>query len=565
MRFLAIIGAPGSACDRLFDLPCRYDAPGVQIYGDQPVHVGRNGLIIVGILQDSGRSKPREATEAAHKFSALVDDAWGSYIAIGLASGHRAVEIFVDPSGRMPCYRLERDNMLFLSSDARTTFCAAGMAAEIDWNRVALQLLRREWRGSATALEGLGEVPAGSLLTWSPEQETTHPLWSPRRFALVKDRSTFEQAAVRLRHAVNSAVRLEFADHGKILVGISGGMDSSIVAASLAAAGYDITCFTMYSEGDEGDERPYARLLADHLGVPLKAYPYKVEDIDLGTSGAASLPRPMGWPFQQSLDTACKTAFAETGADVIARGTGGDSVFCYHNSAASVVDAFAQRGPGAAWRSLLDVCGTTGASIWSASTLALKRALPGGRTPKPRWDRSMLTDDVIHHSAASERHPWLEECRDLLPGKQRHIDLIGATHNFLEARLVLDADIICPLLSQPVLETALGIGAPHWIKDGRNRAVAREAFRDRLPTAIVERSTKGGPTGFAARVYKSRLQQVREILMDGQLASRGITDRQAVEKATSGTDGDLPENYVRLLALVDAEAWARGWQSAPQG
>jgi asparagine synthase (glutamine-hydrolysing) len=115
------------------------------------------------------------------------------------------------------------------------------------------------------------------------------------------------------------------------------------------------------------------------------------------------------------------------------------------------------------------------------------------------------------------------------------------------------------------METAISIPTYEWIRGGINRAVARRAFADILPSAIIERTSKGGPGSFAAKVYRANRPRVRELLLDGKLVARGIVDRGAVEKATSqGSADSLPE-MVRLLALVDAEAWVGHWAGLASG
>ena len=91
----------------------------------------------------------------------------------------------------------------------------------------------------------------------------------------------------------------------------------------------------------------------------------------------------------------------------------------------------------------------------------------------------------------------------------------------------------------------------------RNRAVARAAFAADLPDLIVERRTKGGPDGFAAEVYETHRGQIREQLLGGMLRDHGVIDGTAVEAALSGDAMVRNLDFIRLLQLADAEAWAR--------
>lgn len=98
-----------------------------------------------------------------------------------------------------------------------------------------------------------------------------------------------------------------------------------------------------------------------------------------------------------------------------------------------------------------------------------------------------------------------------------------------------------------------------WCEDGRNRAVARAAFANALPALIIERAGKGGPDVFEAQIMNVHRAAIRDMLLNGLLATHGIIDRHAVETAL---DEDGPWRgtlYSRLSALVDVEAWLQSW------
>src|SRR3546814_5825518 len=82
---------------------------------------------------------------------------------------------------------------------------------------------------------------------------------------------------------------------------------------------------------------------------------------------------------------------------------------------------------------------------------------------------------------------------------------------------------IVPLLSQPVVELCLSIPTWQWVHGGRGRAVARAAVAGILPDLLVERTTKGSPSGFVRRVYAAQGNAAREMLTDGKLVDRKST------------------------------------------
>lgn len=560
MRFLVLLGSRSPRIRDPEGLPLLLAGPTVAVYGDMPVTVVAAGdPIVVG---EFGR---RAGGAAAGKWPAslltrFMAQHWGSFVAFRSSEEYGTTEIATDPSGTLPCYHLVSDGTLILGSDAETVFRAAGAAIEIDWDEVALQLLRRDWRSRTCALRTLREIPAGCRAIFDGQCVRVEPLWSPQPFLDASPSMTFDNMAENLRNTIQSVVDAQFADTGKVLVGISGGLDSSIVCACLAKARVEFTCFTMFSEGGDGDERDYARLLARHFDVPLREYRYTLDDVDLGRSSVAPLPRPIGWPFQQSLDAASCAEFARSGAQVLARGSGGDGVFSYNNSAAPVFDTMIRSGPSAAIRTLFDISAASRASLWQVASAARRLIRPGNRRPLIRMDATFLAPRDWSTRGTTGRHPWVDECADALPGQQRHVDLLSSSHNFTETQLALPMKIVCPLLAQPVLEAVLGVPGAMWVKGGINRSVARHAFSDDLPGAILQRRTKGGPDAFAALVFDRNRHRIRETLLDGDLAFQGIIERHSIDQAMTGSQQYLPPEFRRLLALADAEAWIQHWK-----
>jgi asparagine synthase (glutamine-hydrolysing) len=96
-----------------------------------------------------------------------------------------------------------------------------------------------------------------------------------------------------------------------------------------------------------------------------------------------------------------------------------------------------------------------------------------------------------------------------------------------------------------------------WIADGRNRAVARQAFADRLPRGILDRRSKGSYTGYMAAVYTRNKQKMREFLEDGQLREHDLLDRSALASLFAKELVPRDLSFLRIFDLCAAENWAR--------
>lgn len=247
-----------------------------------------------------------------------------------------------------------------------------------------------------------------------------------------------------------------------------------------------------------------------------------------------------------------------TAAPVI-HGGGGDNVFCSLRSVAPILDSLAVHGPGRnAMHTALDVCRLTGTGAAAVTRAVLRRLLTGRR--RYRWpvDTSFLSGDAIATARPGFDHPWLLPPSDALAGTAAHIANLLAIQNYLEAHFQLpEVATVAPLLSQPLVELCLRIPSWMWVAGGSDRAVARDAFSDLLPAAIIRRRTKGTPDSVVVELVDSNLPLIRSMLSEGMLARNGILDVAAIAAAldrSSQLSGDICS---RLLTLCDVEAWAR--------
>lgn len=178
----------------------------------------------------------------------------------------------------------------------------------------------------------------------------------------------------------------------------------------------------------------------------------------------------------------------------------------------------------------------------------------------PRFDRSGL-----EHRLAAEledegaTHPWLFPPPSTLPGKTVHATYLMRTHKSIELYPRASAPPhVAPLHAQPIVELCLSIPTWMWIEEGRNRALARSAFRDLLPPLIVNRTGKGGPGDFHLLIYREYRDRLHAMLRGGVLAKAGILDPALLDEPEDPSWRGTPRRH-RILALAAAESWARWW------
>lgn len=509
----------------------------------------------------AGLNSSEAAAIAESNGDALLRSFWGGYVAAVAAAD--SVRIIRDPSGTFPCYFARGLGCAAFASDAELLVESGLAGVDFDWRALARDFFSAGMPAAETALRGISELLPGFAMQF-PGEMHQEPVWSPWDHIAEHDKDT-DAAAERLSRTVKHCVRAWASGRGKVLVSVSGGLDSSVVAAALADADADATCLTMYAEDPGGDEREFARALCAHLGFPLVERPYRLEDIDIGEPLGAHLPRPRDRTQALAYEHAHLDVARTIGAEAFVTGNGGDSVFGYSQSAAPVADRYLSEGLHMeTFRTLLDVCRQTGCSLFDAG-MAAWRIARGPHAYRCRPNPLFLDRSVIGELTTIRfDHPWLNAPADALPGKAAHIAWILRVQQSLEPSRGHQLPVLNPLMSQPIIETCLAVPSWQWRAGGRDRSLARRAFAGDLPRVIVERRIKGSPGHFAGKVLDHFRPAIRQRLLDGKLARQRIIDSRAIEEALKGERPCTDEQRVRILELVAAESWLDSWASRGQ-
>jgi asparagine synthase (glutamine-hydrolysing) len=184
-----------------------------------------------------------------------------------------------------------------------------------------------------TPLTNISAITAGTELSFSCDQ-TNHSIsppvtnqvhqWQQLEPEIDNEKHAIEQLQTLLINAVNSQIQ----DLNQEPVGVllSGGLDSSIVAALLVKAGLKVRGYTL-DFGQYGiPEYPYAQQVAHHLHIPLvtvDAGPQRIKTALIPTIRALDLP--FGDGVTVPLYLLCQAASQEV--KTIFNGEGGDQLF----------------------------------------------------------------------------------------------------------------------------------------------------------------------------------------------------------------------------------------------
>lgn len=562
----------------------------------------RNQGVVFGKLfaSQGNVQAPREAAFGADETEQIVGSGgrhiveryWGTYIAI--VRDTRSCRVFRDPTGTLACYHTVHGGIdLFFSDIEDLVDCLPGPFT-LDREHLARWLYLPPLAKHSTGLEGVKPLPAGECLILSAQTRSAARLWDPAAIAAEPRFEQPEAAAHALRSTVQNVVHAWAGCYRNITHRLSGGLDSSIVAACLAQAPSKprLTYLNLAIESDgiqqhvhmpgvnpafhekiravvsHGDERYYARLVANLWNATLVE---KKRNPELNIARLSDLPpqlNPALYFTTLEMDDAKLEMIRTCGTQAFFSGQAGDSVFLATLQPLAALDYAHLHGlrPGL-WRHLVASAGLSRESLWSVLRKTLSHGVLRRRyvslmhlIQRP----SLLTQEIVTQMAEVERaHHQAQYAATafLPPGKQMLAQAVASTayydYAFHSGKF---ADHVNPLDAQPIWELALRIPTYTFLLNGTSRGLARHAFRDVLPAEIRKRIAKGSGSPFYQHMVRSQRGLLRDYLLDGQLVRDRYLDRRKLEDCLAADDPSSIVFAPTLLSYLSAEIWLQQWK-----
>lgn len=366
-----------------------------------------------------------------------------------------------------------------------------------------------------TPFEGVRKLLPGHVLEWTAQRGAQITRWAPLiGQAAPTTPINPAEAPSAVREALFSATRLMLRSDVKVGIALSGGVDSTAVAATAAALGADnLAAYCVGYPGEPAfDERPIARASAKRLGLAL------VEtEIETGAfvDAFADMVRDCAEPIGDIAafgHRAVARLLSANGCRVMLSGTGGDEVFIGYNWLQSAIDAtharalnppthaahspaaaanivralFGQRpkfrpgdlsgGPGSLV--LMDAVKDFGIAHWYAPRLLNKdlAATLDASGPFYRAQRAIEPEQVPLQITRGVFETWLTgNCLALA-------DRLSMSAS-LEARL--------PLLDPELVETVMAVRKTERDWEPGGKALIKAAVRGLVPDDVLDAPKKG--------------------------------------------------------------------------
>ena len=374
-----------------------------------------------------------------------------------------------------------------------------------------------------------------------------------------------------LREQLAEAVKLRLVSDVPLGAFLSGGLDSSLIAALMRQhSNAAVKTFSIGFEGDDSfDETPYAEQVARHLGTEHTAFRVKADALEL-------LPE-LVWhhdqPFADSsaIPTYLVSKLTRQQVTVALTGDGGDELFAgYERFYAAALMRKLQFMPDSVLR------GTAG----------LLRLLPEGTgyyDPVKRARRfARAASQPLAEAYFDLVRPFdAELLAQICPGAAHRTSIdsyLSPTQPHAVARLVeanmrsyLPDDLLvkadrcsmqaslearAPFLDHQLAEYAATIPFNLKMKGSRTKHILKEAARGLLPDEIIERKKHGFGLPLGAWLRRD-IAPVRDILLSRRARERGLLETSVVKRLISEHESGRRDHNRQLWALLSLEEWQR--------
>lgn len=506
----------------------------------------------------------------------------------------RATLLARDHLGIKPLYFAEGEGTLHFASEAKA------LAAVLPTTRIPrLDLLPHFlaflWiPGEETVFSGIRRLPPGTRAWWRDGRLRVETWWDPvaRWEELASDRGREDSRSIlqrgeELRQLLGDIVREQLVSDAPLGLLLSGGLDSTVLLAEMAAHDGVPRAFTAtYGAGSRArdvfdDDLPFARQAARHFSADLAVETLEADLPTLLPEAVWHCDEPLGDPT--IVTNLALTRRAKRSLTVLLTGMGADELFAgYPRYPATMLGESLRVVPAILPKM---AHGLLGAALRAG-------LLPIARARRPLQLLTHLHKPFTERFLGYSSYASAAELRPLLAGDLRdtvtdetifgwHRDVLQRTEKLSPLSRLLATDLSTflphlnlentdktgmangvelrvPFLDHRLVEFTMRL--PDSEKLGRGdvrKILLRQAWADRIPRDILRRPKTGYSPPVRGWIRETHRAYVRDILLSDQTLRRGILARTAIERLFEENDRGRADHALRLWSLLVFETWMR--------
>lgn len=543
----------------------------------QPMHVGDAVLVYNGevlnyreLRQDlDGPWSTEGDTETighllAQRGTAALPLVRGQFALARWEEGPRRLTLARDAMGVLPLFWWTDGTRLIFASEISALLAGLPRRPSIDRHGLSLYLGYRAVPSPRTLWEGVHKLQPGHSLSTSMNEPPAIQDWRTTPPTPSKN-VTFEEAVDQLRSALDESVRLALVSDVSVGAYLSGGLDSSLIAALAQrhmSGSLRTYCATF---GDIAtDESPWARQVANHLRTTHTDVKVAAKDF---LAEWPRLSRLRGAPVSEPADIAVNRLAARASQDVtvVLSGEGSDELFAgYPKYGFAKLTRYVGLLPSAVRGPVLTHLGRRLPKGGRRAVVALDALAQRDEESRIRtWFASFTPSDRLRLLGRTYPEPPLAAPRDLDPLSRmlRHDQGSWLSDNLLERgdRMTMAASVE---LRPPFLDPAVVCFArslpPRVLRHRQDpKAVVKGVASDLLPPQILDRPKSGFKVPLADWLRSDMRKTVEEMLLPESFVMSQLAPHIVHQLAERHLSGRADES-IKLWTLLSLEIW---WQS----
>lgn len=404
-----------------------------------------------------------------------------------------------DRFGEKPLFIFEDASGVYFGSEPKFIFALLGHRLPINHHHLRRYLVngyKALYKGTDCFFSGLSELPPGTMLAFDVAgNRRSWRYWEPR-FDVCDETMGFPQAVEAARHALLESVRLRLRADVPIAFCLSGGIDSNaLISIARKHFNYDVHGFTIMNTDSRYEERDMVEASVRELGLRHTAVPVDRTDflgrlreqLKYHDAPICTITYYAQWQLMQ--------AVAAAGYKVSVSGTAADELFSgYFDHHNFYIQALAEEPELQA----------QARDTWQSIVAPMVRN-PFLQDADCFVKNPGLRDHIYLDAAGFSEFltsPWHEDFDETfysrVPLRNRmnnelfhesvppilHEDDLNAMYYSIENR--------SPFLDRNLFETCQSIPTRHLIRNGRAKAILREAVRGLAPDVILDSPRKVG-------------------------------------------------------------------------
>lgn len=457
-----------------------------------------------------------------------------------------------DRIGKKPLYYWQDGNNIVFASELKPIMKSPGFVPVLNKKVIGKFLFYQYISAPHTIFENVYKVCPGEIISFSNGEVNHTKYW---RVKNLNSSISYEEAKIKLKEMLLESCEKRMIADVPVGVFLSGGVDSSLVAALTQSIKGDIKTFSIGFNEESFNEAKYAKKIAEYLGTNHKEL--YLDELSL-LKLIDDLPYYYDEPFADSsqIATMAVSKLSREDVTVALSGDGGDELFCGYNAYLDIYMNERKVKLALAIKKLLDTTGLKkyrlirdilpnklnlfvdtyhkdlGTQFWLGFyEKLLKDILNEENYTNLNFEKTKFTENTVFNQMLFDQTTYLPD--DILCKVDR-------------ASMKYSQEVRSPLLDYQVIEFANSLPFEYKYK-GTQKRILKDLAYDFIPRELLDRPKMG----FAIPIekwLKNRLRdKVREFSDVKKLENQGIFAPEAMNRFINDYFNENIDSHLEYL------------------